>query len=227
LEIFEGWHGRCLSGGMRDGWQTALATGALLLMACGGAVAPTTAEDTGANGGASIGAPSPAPQPIALPPTAPAATPETPTASAARAALAGRSFHAIELHVGGYPFGTAPTNYREAIVGEMMKVCFGTVDALTVCECDHPVFASVYDIGQGGHPSDHCNGPLVCRGGTYRFNDAGRLRLDVPNTTLTWPLRTDGAQPEAGEVAVRPEGTYVRSLIGLGDVLLAPTEGCP
>jgi len=202
---------------------------ALLLLSCGGAIERESGS-SGANASQSGagGDPTSPGEPVSVPPSPPAAPSETTKAvAAARSILVGHSFRAVEIDIGGYPFGTAPTNYRETITGEMMKICFGPTDTLTVCECDDPLFAPVSEIAPGGHPTNRCAGTLVCRDGQYRFDEQGRLRLAVPGTTLTWALQDGRATSDAGVVATVPEGTYVRSLIGLGDTLLEPTDSCP
>lgn len=146
--------------------------------------------------------------------------------TAAYDALHGRAFRVKEIQIGGAPFGEAPDNYRERMIGEDMKFCFGNQDEVTVCECAQLLVASVDDIKTGGHPTDNCVGPVACRKGTFTFTATGELRLDVPGSVLTWAVGTKTTE-EAGAVGVRPEGTYVDSLVGLGNALLEPAAACP
>ena len=180
----------------------------------------------------------PAGDPVApvTPPTASARPGERRDEAAvesARAALVGsptsstRAWRVREIHVGGLGFGNAPEHYRERIEGEAITLCFRSASAVTICECSKMHVASVDDIKQGGHPFNTCFAPVSCSEGTYSFNAYGHLRIDSPSDLL-WAVKpTANYGTEAGEVAVRPEGTYVRNLVGLGDALLEPASACP
>jgi hypothetical protein len=156
-------------------------------------------------------------------------TPDATAIAAAGALLAGQSFRVALIEIGGGAPGTAPANYRERVDGDVMKLCFGTGDTLTACQCDAPHFASVDDIRPGGSPSDRCDGSLVCRTGTYRFDDAGRLRVDGFDDagSLLWAVSaTRSPYPEAGVVTRAGGRLYVNDLCGLGESMLEPTAAC-
>ena len=150
-----------------------------------------------------------------------------PAIAAARAALAG-GFRVKEIHIGGYEPGQSPDNYRERLIGADFKICFRDATRVTVCECAQLLLAAVNEIRPGDHPTDQCVAPSTCTDHVYSFDASGLLRIDVPEGSLVWPLRPSKPYGYgAGTVTVRPEGTYVNSLIGLGNALLEPTTSCP
>lgn len=202
-------------------WFVGLALAALA-PACGGAIDRSASrpdgDDAGTDGGLGNGADDRGAR------TTP---PDGAAIAAATSALTG-AFRVTEIQIGGYPFGQAPERYREHIVGEMMKVCFAEGHRVTVCECTQPRFAAVTDIQEGGHPTDTCAGTMVCHVGEFSFAGRGQLRLDVPESSLTWPLRPANPQGnDAGEVGARGAEIYVRDLVGLGNAVLEPISGCP
>jgi len=188
-----------------------------LLVACGGSVIPssTASTDDGGSG------------------TPDAGMPNAPAIAAATAALSGRSFRVKAIEIGGYPPAMGPSNYKEIVVGDLLRVCFGADTAVVACQCTNPNFASVNDIQPGGMPTDHCNGTLVCGSGTYSFDDSGMLRVRgfTDQSSLMWAVSPDnrwyGSHAEtSGTVTTTSNGVYVEDLCGLGQALLEPIAGC-
>ena len=202
---------------------------ACLGAACGGAI---DSSDPAAKGGGSGGSgggispPSNGGQPSPREPQNAATAPDESAIAAARAALQG-SFRVKEIDIGGYEPGQSPDNYREKLVGADLKICFLGASRVVVCECAEFLPASVNDIQPGDHPTDNCVAPIACLDRAYSFDAAGLLRIDVPEGSMMWPLRASKPYGyRAGKVTVRPEGTYVNSLVGLGNALLEPTTDC-
>jgi hypothetical protein len=137
------------------------------------------------------------------------------------AALRGGTFHVTEYDPYDYAAGAAPQDAETVVQGEVLEMCFGEDSHVTVCECAAP---------DGNGSELFCIDELVCLTGTYSFDAAGELRLDVSerppgSEDIIHDLRTSSAQGGAGKVTLAAKGVYVDGLFGAHS-LLQPGLGC-